>query len=136
LTDDPLYDPPRPRPGPHNFFLGGLVSQGELREAASHLPPLIASARECGNFYLELELHTRLILVWLADDDPDGAERRGCDGIARWSQRGFQRQHYCLASLLGGDAARHLDGQASAWMQRPEIRNPAAMTRFIAPGFH
>ena len=78
----------------HNFFLGGLVAQGELREVAHHLPGLLRSARERGNFYLELELSTRMILVWLAGDDPDGAERRATEGIARWSQRGFQRQHF------------------------------------------
>jgi hypothetical protein len=78
----------------HNFFLGGLVAQGELRQVAAHLPPLLASAREHGNFYLELELQTRMILVWLAADEPDEADRRGNEGIARWSHRGFQRQHY------------------------------------------
>jgi tetratricopeptide (TPR) repeat protein len=78
----------------HNFFLGGLVAQGELREVARHLPGLLHLARERGNFYLELELSTRMILVWLAADDPDGAEQRANQGIARWSQRGFQRQHF------------------------------------------
>jgi hypothetical protein len=78
----------------HNFFLGGLAAQGELGEVGRHLPGLISAARDRGNFYLELELNTRMILVWLAADDPDGADRRGNEGIARWSQRGFQRQHY------------------------------------------
>jgi hypothetical protein len=78
----------------HNFFLGGLVAQGELRQVSRHLPVLLEAARERGNFYLELELNTRMILVWLAADDPTGAERRANDGISRWSQRGFQRQHY------------------------------------------
>jgi hypothetical protein len=78
----------------HNFFLGGLLSLGELREVARHLPGLVQSARERGNSYLELELNTRMILAWLAGDDADGAEHRAKEGIARWSQRGFQRQHY------------------------------------------
>jgi hypothetical protein len=78
----------------HNFFLGALVAQGELREVGRHLPGLLLSTRERGNSYLELELSTRMILVWLAGDDPDGAERRADECIARWSQRGFQRQHY------------------------------------------
>jgi serine/threonine protein kinase len=78
----------------HNFFLGGLVSQGELREASRHLPGLLQTARERGNAYLELELNTRMILVWLAGDDPDGADLRANEGTARWSHRGFQRQHY------------------------------------------
>jgi eukaryotic-like serine/threonine-protein kinase len=77
-----------------NFYLFSLVYRGELREAAGHLPGLLASARERGNFYLELELGTRLGLVWLAADNPNEAERRANDGIARWVQQGFQRPHY------------------------------------------
>jgi hypothetical protein len=103
----------------HNFFLGGLVAQGELRQVSRHLPVLLEAARQRGNFYLELELNTRMILVWLAADDPDGAERRGNDGISRWSQRGFQRQHYShllmrvqIALYRGraGEAWRMIDG--------------------------
>jgi hypothetical protein len=78
----------------HNFLLGGLVAQGELRAVAGRLPALLTAAHERGNFYLELELRTRMILVWLAADDPHGAGQRADAGIARWSQRGFQRQHY------------------------------------------
>jgi hypothetical protein len=78
----------------HNFLLGGMLGLGELREVARHLPGLVQSARERGNSYLELELNTRMILAWLAIGDADGAEHRAKEGIARWSQRGFQRQHY------------------------------------------
>ena len=35
-----------------------------------------------------------MILVWLAGDDPDAAELRANEAIARWSHRGFQRQHF------------------------------------------
>jgi hypothetical protein len=115
----------------HNFFLGGLVSQGELREAARHLPALLASARERGNFYLQLELDTRMILVWLASDDPDGADRRGDEGIARWSQRGFQRQHYShmlmrvQTALYRGQARvawRLMDGSSRALRRSQFLR--------------
>ena len=77
-----------------NFYLFSLVYRGELRDAARRLPGLLLSARERGNFYLELELSTRMSLVWLAADAPDEAERRANEGMARWSQRGFQRPHY------------------------------------------
>lgn len=78
----------------HNFFLGGLLAQGELREVGRHLPGLLQTARDRGNHYLELELNTRMILVWLAGGDADGAQARADDSIARWSHHGFQRQHY------------------------------------------
>jgi hypothetical protein len=77
-----------------NFYLGGVLAQGELREVAHRLPGLLQAARERGNFYLELELSTRMILAWLTSDEPDEAARRADEGIARWSQQGFQRQHY------------------------------------------
>ena len=78
----------------HNFFLFSLLYRGELREARGHLPGLFASARDRGNFYLELEISTRMAIVWLAADQPLEAERRADDGMGRWSQRGFQRPHY------------------------------------------
>jgi hypothetical protein len=77
-----------------NFFLFSLVYRGELREAASHWRGLLQSARERGNFYLELELSTRLSLIWLAADQPLEAEREAGEAVARWSQRGFERPRY------------------------------------------
>jgi tetratricopeptide (TPR) repeat protein len=77
-----------------NFFLFSLVYRGELREAASHWRELIRSARERGNFYMELELTTRLSLIWLAEDRPLDAERDSGEAVARWSQAGFERPQY------------------------------------------
>jgi hypothetical protein len=114
----------------HNFFLGGLVSQGELREASRHLPALLASAGERGNFYLELELNTRMILVWLAGDDPDGAERRGNDGIARWSQRGFQRQHYSNR-LMRLQIELYRDRPRAAWEVIESCQGPLRRSQFL-----
>ena len=114
----------------HNFLLGGLVSQGELRAAARHLPPLLTSARERGNFYLELELHTRMILVWLAADDADGAERRGAEGIARWSHRGFQRQHYSNA-LMRVQIALYRGRAREAWTTIEACQQPLRRSLFL-----
>jgi hypothetical protein len=114
----------------HNFFVGGLVAQGELREASRHLPPLLASARERGNFYLELELDTRMILVWLAADDADGAERRGREGIARWSQRGFHRQHYSHA-LMRVQVALYRGRGREAWRLIEECQRPLRRSLFL-----
>lgn len=93
-----------------NFFLGALLAQGEFRQVASHLPGLIQSTRERGNFYLELELHTRVAMVRLASDEAEEVERCADECIARWSHRGFQRQHYnylvirVQAALYRGEA--------------------------------
>ena len=76
------------------FFLFSLAYRGRLREVAGHMAALSQSARERGNFYLELELGTRLSLVRLAADEPIEAERYANDAMARWSQQGFQRPHY------------------------------------------
>jgi tetratricopeptide (TPR) repeat protein len=102
-----------------NFFLFSLVYRGELREVGSHLPALLRSARERGNFYLELELSTRMSLVWLAADEPLEAERRANEGIARWSQRGFQRPHYHhLLTLIQTRLYRGLGSEAWELMER------------------
>ena len=77
-----------------SFWLYSLLYRGQLRETASQLPGLLTAARERGNVYLELELSTRMSVVWLAAAEPVEAERRANDGIARWSQQGFQRPHY------------------------------------------
>jgi hypothetical protein len=77
-----------------NFFLFSVVYRGDLREAASHWRGLLQSARERGNFYLELELSTRLSLLSLAVDQPLEAEREAADAVSRWSQREFERPRY------------------------------------------
>jgi hypothetical protein len=114
----------------HNFFLGGLVAQGQLRDASRHLPALLTAARERGKFYLELELNTRMILVWLAGDDPDGADQRGCDGIARWSQRGFQRQHYSHA-LMRLQTALYRGRAREAWRFIEDCQQPLRRSLFL-----
>lgn len=78
----------------HSFRLYSLLYRGELREAASHLPALLTAARDRGNLYLELELNTRMSLVWLTADEPVEAECRADQAMARWAQHGFQRPHY------------------------------------------
>ena len=77
-----------------NFFLFSLLYRGELREAAHLWRGLLRSARERANFYLEIELTTRLSLLLLAADQPLEAEREADDAVARWSQDGFQRPQY------------------------------------------
>jgi hypothetical protein len=80
--------------GAQNFLLGALLYQGQLRDVSARVPPLLADARSRGNLYVATELCTRMNLVWLAADRPDEGERLAIESIARWSQKGFHRQHY------------------------------------------
>jgi hypothetical protein len=110
-----------------NFFLFSLVYQGELREAAHHWRRLLESARERGNFYLELELSTRLSLIWLAADQALEAEREADEAVARWSQRGFERPQY-LRLLTMVQIRLYLGRAREAWdlveRHRAEFRRP------------
>jgi hypothetical protein len=78
----------------HNFYLGALFYRGHVRHVSRWLPILLESARERGNLYFEVELATRFSLVWLAADEPDASARETAEVNARWSARGFHRQHY------------------------------------------
>ena len=97
-----------------NFFLFSLLYRGELREAARLWRGLLQSARERGNAYLELELSTRLSLIWLAADQPGDAEREADEAVARWSQRGFERPHY-LQLLTRIQTRLYLGRPREAW---------------------
>jgi tetratricopeptide (TPR) repeat protein len=112
-----------------NFFLFSLLYRGQVREAANHLPGLLSTARERGNFYLELELSTRLSLVWLAADLPEEAERQANDGMARWSQHGFQRPHYNhLLTLV--QVRLYLGRVREAWALIERHRHVIGQTQF------
>jgi hypothetical protein len=110
-----------------NFFLFSVVYEGVLREAARHWRALLESARERGNFYLELELSTRLSLIWLAADQALEAEREADEAVARWSQRGFERPQY-LRLVTGVQIRLYLGRAREAWelveRHRGEFRRP------------
>ena len=77
-----------------NLVIWALMYLGELGEVSRRVPVLLADARSRGNLYLATELCTRSNYAWLAVDDPDEGERETIASIARWSQKGFHRQHY------------------------------------------
>ncbi len=77
-----------------SFSLFALLLQGEIRTVAERLPSLLDAAADRGNLYYEAELRTRMNLVWLANDQPDEAERAANEAMERWSHDGFHRQHY------------------------------------------
>ncbi len=97
-----------------NMFLWGLMYLGEIGEVCRRVPPLLAEARRRGNLYLAAELCTRVNLVWLAADDPDGGEREVMDTLGRWSKTGFHRQHYS-ARLALVQTALYRGDAATAW---------------------
>jgi len=77
-----------------NLVIWALMYLGELGEVSRRVPALLADARSRGNLYLATELCTRSNYAWLAVDDPDEGERETIASIARWSQKGFHRQHF------------------------------------------
>ena len=100
--------------------LSALMLMGELGEISRRLPGLLAAAKEQGNLYAATDLRTRLNLVWLADDNPDGAREEVIAALLEWSQGGFHVQHYnslqalTQIELYTGDgvvAWKHITGQ-------------------------
>ena len=117
-----------------NMFIWALMYLGEIREVSRVVPALLASARSSGNLYLATELCTRCNLVWLAADDPDDGERETVESIARWSQKGFHRQHYS-ALLARVQTALYRGDAEAAWRlldeQEPMLRR-SLLTRVQA----
>jgi len=107
----------------HDFFLGSLLFRGELRDVSHWLPGLLQAARSHGNLYFETELRTRMNLVWLGADDPDGGERQANDAIGRWSDSGFHRQHY-NHFLARVQTALYRGRAAEAWTLVVNHREP------------
>jgi tetratricopeptide (TPR) repeat protein len=97
-----------------NMLIWALMYLGELGEVSRRVPALLADARRRGNLYLATELCTRSNYVWLIADDPDEGEREAMDALARWSQKGFHRQHYSAMLARVQTALYRGDGQ-SAW---------------------
>jgi eukaryotic-like serine/threonine-protein kinase len=97
-----------------NMFIWALMYRGELGELSRLVPALLADARRRGNLYLATELCTRSNFVWLAADDPDEGEREAMAAAARWSQKGFHRQHYSAMLARVQTALYRGDGDA-AW---------------------
>ena len=102
-----------------------LMYLGELGEVSRRVPPLLAHARSRGNLYLATELCTRSNYAWLAADQADQGEREVIESIARWSHKGFQRQHYS-ALLARVQTALYRGDGAAAWRllaeQEPLLR--------------
>ena len=108
-----------------NIVLWSLMYQGELGEVARLVPGLLADARSSGNNYVATELCTRSNYAWLAVDKPDEGEQETMASIARWSHKGFHRQHYS-ALLARVQTALYRGDAHGAWRvfrdQEPMLR--------------
>jgi hypothetical protein len=99
----------------HSFNLWALFFLGEVGEIAHRLPTLLQEARERGDLYAATNLGTFVgHVTWLADDDPEGAQRDLGEVMANWSRQGFHVQH--LTGLMGQIQVDLYRGAAdSAW---------------------
>jgi hypothetical protein len=105
----------------HSFLLRCLTNLGEVGDVARRLPALFAAALDRGNLYATTELRTRTNLVWLAADDPEGAQREITEVMRQWSHGAFHRQHYnslfaqAEISLYTGDGGAAWERVTSEW---------------------
>ncbi len=86
---------------------------GKLREEARRGRLLLREVEDRGDVYSSVSLRTTVMVdVALAADDPDEARRHLREATARWTQKGFNVQHwYAMASeatveLYVGDGSR------------------------------
>jgi hypothetical protein len=103
------------------FLLGAQLFQGDIHEASLRLPALLTDAADRGHRFFEIELRTRMNLVWLAADRPDEGHRHATEVMEGWSQDGYYGQHYSQAlariqtELYRGDAEAAWRLAADAW---------------------
>ncbi len=77
------------------FHLMSLSHLGELGELARLVGTLLEEASARGDLYAGTNFRIGYPnLAWLLADNPDGARRATVDALKRWSQQGFNAQHY------------------------------------------
>lgn len=82
-----------------SISLWALFFMGEVLQLKRRIPALLREAHERGNLYAATNFATLAgHLLWLADDDPEGARRDLGEVMGRWSQQGFHIQH--VTSLI------------------------------------
>jgi serine/threonine protein kinase/tetratricopeptide (TPR) repeat protein len=115
----------------NRFMLNSLVNLGRIAEVSRRVPVLLAAALEQGNIFAAVDLRTRLNLIWLAADDPDGGRAEVIEALKAWTHEGFHLQHYTSMHALAqielytGDvevAWKHIQGQWKALEQSMLLR--------------
>jgi eukaryotic-like serine/threonine-protein kinase len=107
----------------NRFMLNSMINLGHIAEVSRRVPVLLAAALEQGNILAAMDLRTRLNLIWLAADDPDGGRAEVIEALKAWPHEDFHLQHYTSMhalvqiELYTGDtkvAWRHIQGQWKA----------------------
>ena len=95
---------------------------GRMADLSRRVPRQVAESINRGDLYGATNFELGLPgLAWLVTDDFDESRRRARDASGRWSQRGFQMQHwYALQTaghlgLYGGDAWTAYAGLMEKW---------------------
>jgi len=95
---------------------------GRMADLSRRVPRQVAESTDRGDLYGATNFELGLPgLAWLATDDFEESRRRARDASGRWSQRGFQMQHwYALQTaghlgLYGGDARTAYAGLTEKW---------------------
>ncbi|CAN5744264.1 hypothetical protein BH18ACI4_BH18ACI4_10440 [soil metagenome] len=84
----------------NRFMLNALINLGNIAEVSRRVPALLAAALEQGNIFAAVDLRTRLNLIWLAADDPNGARAEVIEALKAWPHEGFHLQHYTSMHAL------------------------------------
>jgi hypothetical protein len=115
----------------NRFMLNALINLGHIAEVSRRVPVLLAAALEQGNIFAAMDLRTRLNLIWLAADDPDGGRAEVIEALKAWPHEGFHLQHYTSMHALAqielymGDvevAWKHIQGQWKSLEQSMLLR--------------
>lgn len=95
---------------------------GRMADLSRRVPRQVAESTDRGDLYGATNFELGLPgLAWLATDDFEESRRRARDASGRWSQRGFQMQHwYALQTaghlgLYSGDAGTAYAGLVEKW---------------------
>ena len=104
------------------FSMWSLAYLGKLDELMRRVPAQLVDAEIRGDLHAEIGHSTGMAnLIWLAVDDPDRAEARGRQALARWSQTTFHVEHWwdllgqTHVELYRGDGAAALRRVTAAW---------------------
>lgn len=102
------------------FGLCAYIFAGDFAAALRKLPSFLREAEERGDLYLHTNLRVGdTNLLWLVNDDPEGAMRVVDESMGRWSRRSFHLQHYyelqarANVDLYRGDARSALERVAT-----------------------
>ncbi|PIE05275.1 MAG: hypothetical protein CSA75_05610 [Sorangium cellulosum] len=100
-----------------HYAIWSLLWLGRLREATGRIRPQLKAALEQGDVYSATDLRIFTSnLMWLIEDDVQGARRVVDEAMDAWSNRGFHAQHYYALYARGNIDVYEGDG-VGAWLR-------------------